>query len=158
MKASVCASRRSVSGPDTERRGPRSRTAGPCTAAYVGHSRIGATGGRQEASLDELIESASHIVERDRLRVVGDEWMVLGTLAQLQVADDITAESHEAVSNALKGIAELLERSRAYGPMQDAPLGFVLTLISAMADATIDEMIRVPAQAETYSRLAFDAI
>src|SRR5215468_2384964 len=98
MKASVCASRRSVSGPDTDRRGPRSRTAGPCTAAYVGHSRIGATGGRQEASLDELIESASHIVERDRLRVVEDEWMVLGTLAQLQVADDITAESHEAVS------------------------------------------------------------
>lgn len=79
-------------------------------------------------------------------------------LAQLQVADDITAESHQTVSQALNGIAELLERSRANGPMQDAPLGFVLTLTSAMADATIDAMIREPALADAHSNVAFDAI
>ena len=79
-------------------------------------------------------------------------------LAQLQVADDITAESHQTVSQALNGIAELLERSRANGPMQDAPLGFVVTLTSAMADATIDAMIREPAEAEAHSNVAFDAI
>jgi AcrR family transcriptional regulator len=79
-------------------------------------------------------------------------------LAQLQVADDITAESHQTVNAALNGIAELLERSRANGPMQDSSLGFVLTLTSAIADATIDAMIREPAEAETHSSVAFDAI
>ena len=79
-------------------------------------------------------------------------------LAQLEVADDITAESHRTVSIALNGIAELLEHSRANGPIQDVSLGFVLTLTSAMADATIDAMIREPAEAATYSSVAFDAI
>jgi len=79
-------------------------------------------------------------------------------LAQLQVADGITAGSHQTVSQALNGIAELLKRSRANGPMQDAPLGFVLILTSAMADATIDAMIREPALAEAHSNVAFDAI
>jgi AcrR family transcriptional regulator len=79
-------------------------------------------------------------------------------LAQLQVADDISAESHQTVNTALSGIAELLERSRANGPMQDASLGFVLILISAIADATVDAMIGEPAEAEARSSMAFDAI
>jgi AcrR family transcriptional regulator len=79
-------------------------------------------------------------------------------LAQLQVADDITAESHQTVSRALNGMAELLDRSRANGPMQDAPLGFVLTLVNAMAEATIDAMIREPSMAEARSKAAFEAI
>lgn len=79
-------------------------------------------------------------------------------LAQLEVSDDITADSHRTVRQALNGIAELLERSRANGPMQDAPLGFVLTLTSAIADATIDAMIREPAEAKARGRVAFEAI
>lgn len=63
-----------------------------------------------------------------------------------------------AVSHAFSGIAELLERSRADGPMQDAPLGFVLTLTSAIAEATIDAMIREPAEADSHSRIGFDAM
>lgn len=80
------------------------------------------------------------------------------TLAQLDVSDDITAESHKTVSSALRGIADLLERSRVDGPMREAPLGFVLTLTSAVADATIDAMIRDPDQAEVNGRIAFEAI
>jgi AcrR family transcriptional regulator len=80
------------------------------------------------------------------------------TLAQLDVSDDITAESHRTVSTALNGIADLLERSRVNGPMREAPLGFVLTLTSAVADATIDAMIRDPDQAEINGRIAFEAI
>jgi AcrR family transcriptional regulator len=79
-------------------------------------------------------------------------------LAQLDVADDITAESHQAVRSAFRGIADLLERSRADGPMRDAPLGFALSLTSAIADAAIDAMIRDPAEAEARSRVAFDAM
>lgn len=79
-------------------------------------------------------------------------------LAQLTVAEEITDESHHAVREAQRGMAEVLERSRAIGPMRDAPPGFVLTLANAMAEATIDAMIREPAEAESHSRLAFDAV
>jgi AcrR family transcriptional regulator len=79
-------------------------------------------------------------------------------LARLQVADDITADSHRAVSSAFSGIADLLERSRASGPMRDAPLGFVLTLTTAIADAAIDAIIREPAEAEARGSVAFEAM
>ena len=79
-------------------------------------------------------------------------------LAQLQVADDITADSHRAASSAFSGIADLLERSRASGPMRDAPLDFVLTLTTAIADAAIDAIIREPADAEARGSVAFEAM
>jgi AcrR family transcriptional regulator len=80
------------------------------------------------------------------------------TLAQLEVSDDITAETHQTASAAFRGIAELLERSRADGPLREAPLSFVLTLANAIADATVDTMIREPEGAETAAKLAFGAI
>lgn len=46
------------------------------------------------------------------------------------------------------------ERIRADRPMQDPPLGFVMTLTSAITDM----MIREPAKAEAQSRVAFDAM
>ena len=42
--------------------------------------------------------------------------------------------------------------------MRDVPLGFVLTLATAMADATMDAMIREPAEADVYGDAAFEAI
>lgn len=42
--------------------------------------------------------------------------------------------------------------------MQDAPLGFVLTLTSAIAEATIDAMIDEPAEGDARSRVGFDAM
>jgi AcrR family transcriptional regulator len=80
------------------------------------------------------------------------------TLAQLEVAEEITAESHQLVRGAQRGMAELLERTCSSGPMSGVPLGFVLTLTSAMADSTMDAMIREPAQADSYSAAAFDAV
>lgn len=79
-------------------------------------------------------------------------------LAQLQVADDITAESHEQVGLASAGIADLLERARTGGPMGDVPLGFVLTLANALAEAAIDEMIRDPDRAGANADTAFEAL
>lgn len=80
------------------------------------------------------------------------------TLAHLQVCDDITAESHQIVGSASRSIADLLERSRADGPMRETPLGFVLALTNAIADTTIEAMIRQPAEAEEHSRAAFEAM
>ena len=79
-------------------------------------------------------------------------------LAQLEVSDDVTADSHQTVRQGFGSIAQLLERSRANGPMKDAPLSFVLTLTTAIAEATIDAMIREPAEAEAHSSVAFDAM
>jgi len=79
-------------------------------------------------------------------------------LAQLEVADDITDSSHQIVRSAFSGIADLLNRSRADGPMRDVPLSFVLTLTTAIAEATIDTALREPAEAEARSSAGFDAV
>ncbi len=80
------------------------------------------------------------------------------TLAQLDVSDEITAESHQTASDALVGVKQLLERSREHGPMHDAPLGFAVALMSALADATVDFMIEDPANADKHCTAAFDAL
>lgn len=79
-------------------------------------------------------------------------------LAHLNVAEDITAETREAGHRIMGGVAALLERSRANGPMKDAPLAFIVTLINALADATIDFMIADPTHAAQHADAAFDAV
>ncbi|WP_422933850.1 TetR/AcrR family transcriptional regulator [Sinomonas sp. P47F7] len=103
---------------------------------------------------------------REQVRHLWAQWSHWATanprkrraLAQLDVADGVTAQSHRQASAALGGIAELIDRSRAGGPMEAVPLGFVLALISAMAEAAIDAMIREPGEAEARSRVAFEAV
>lgn len=80
------------------------------------------------------------------------------TLAQLDVSDEITAGTHAAASAEMKSIAEILERSRANGPLRDAPLAFVVALANAVADATIDFVIRDPDHAEAHARDGFEAL
>ena len=80
------------------------------------------------------------------------------TLAHLGVSDDITSGSRQTAHHTMAGIAKLLERSRENGPMRNAPLGFVVALMSAMADATIDFMVGDPANANKHSKAAFDAL
>jgi AcrR family transcriptional regulator len=80
------------------------------------------------------------------------------TLAHLSVSDDITPESRQTAHQTMAGIAKLLERSRENGPMRDAPLPFVVALMSALADATIDFMIRDPANADKHCIAVFDAM
>jgi len=80
------------------------------------------------------------------------------TLAHLDVSDDITPESRQIAHQTMAGIAKLLELSCANGPMRDAPLGFVVALMSAMADTTIDFMIRDPEHSDDHCTTAFDAM
>lgn len=80
------------------------------------------------------------------------------TLAHLGVSDDITPESHEIAGRAMAGIAKLLEQSRQNGSMRDVPLGFVAALMGALADATIDFMIRDPTNAGKHGAAAFEAL
>lgn len=103
---------------------------------------------------------------REQLLHMWDQWLSWAVsfpekrraLAHLDVSDAITAESQRIVSNAFSGIADLLNRSRDHGPMWDAPLGFVLALMTAIAEATIDAIISDPTRAEANRKLAFDAM
>ncbi len=82
------------------------------------------------------------------------------TLALLEISDTITAESHQAVHEIQKGLATVIETSRANGPMRDVPLSFVFTLTSSIAEATIDVLIGdlIEAEAEAYISIAFEAV
>ena len=79
-------------------------------------------------------------------------------LAQLEVSDDITLESRRAAAQTMAPVAKLLENSRKEGPMRQAPLGFVAALMSALADATTDYILREPAHADRHAREAFEAL
>ena len=78
------------------------------------------------------------------------------TLAHLSVSDDITSESHQKAMDEIAGVIQLLEQARENGPMRDLPLDFVADLMTALADATIDYMIRDPANADKHCKAAFD--
>jgi len=80
------------------------------------------------------------------------------TYAHLDVSDDVTPASHHVASETMASIAKLVERSREHGPMRDVPLGFVVALMSALADTTIDFMIRDPVTADEHCIAAFDAM
>ena len=79
-------------------------------------------------------------------------------LAQLEVSDEITPPAHQAASQAMTGIAEILERSRETGPMRDVPLAFVVSLASALAETTIDFIVGDPDHADEHGRTGFDAL
>ncbi|WDL95637.1 TetR/AcrR family transcriptional regulator [Alicyclobacillus sp. ALC3] len=78
-------------------------------------------------------------------------------LVQLTASDDITPENHQAVDAAFAGISQLIEQSRANGPMRDTPLKFIAALMSGLAEATIGFMIDDPANAETHCIRGFEA-
>jgi AcrR family transcriptional regulator len=103
---------------------------------------------------------------RDQLHFLWTRWVEWATegpekrraLAQLQVSDVITQESHDAAASAWAAVAELLERCRADGPLREVELGFVLLLINAIAEAAIDALLADPAATATRADAAFDAI
>ncbi len=115
------------------------------------------------AALNDLPEESGI---REQMLHMWSHWLRWATvcpdkrraLAQLDVSDDITPASRKAASRAMSGIAALLEQSREHGPMRGAPLGLVVGLISALADATVDFMIRDPANADQHSQATFDAL
>lgn len=79
-------------------------------------------------------------------------------LTFLGVSDYITRENHQVASQSMGGIVKLLERSRENGPMREAPLGLVVALMNALAEATIDFMIQDPANADGHCKAGFDAM
>lgn len=103
---------------------------------------------------------------RDQMFSMWSNWMQWAVssadkrraLTHLQVSDDITAASRQTTHQAMAGIAALLEKSRAHGAMRDAPLALVVGLMSAMAETTVDFMVKDPANAEQHRVTTFNAM
>jgi AcrR family transcriptional regulator len=79
-------------------------------------------------------------------------------LAQLSVSDELTPASRAAAHKTMAQLGELLEKSRAGGPMSKVPMGFLLTLMSSVAEATMDFMTQDPANAKKHCKTGFDAM
>ena len=135
---------------------PIAKDAGVSNGSLFTYFEMGA------AALDGLPKDADL---RDQLLHMWSHWLSWATscpdkrrtLAHLAVSDEITSETRQTASRGVVGIAKLLERSRENGPMRDVPLGFVVALMSALAESTMDFMIRAPANADKHCRAAFDA-
>ena len=79
-------------------------------------------------------------------------------LAQLGVSDEITSQTRATSHKTMAPVAELLELGRANGPMQKAPMAFVVALMNSVAEATMDFMTQDPANAKKHSKVGFDAL
>jgi AcrR family transcriptional regulator len=103
---------------------------------------------------------------REQFYHVWTRWMGWATsfpekrraLAQLGVSEDITNETHQLAAGGLSGLSEMVQRVRAGGPMADEPIGFVLLLVTAIAESTIDAVIREPASGDSHGRAGFAAM
>jgi AcrR family transcriptional regulator len=79
-------------------------------------------------------------------------------LALLGVSDDITKASRGAGHEVMAPIAEVLERSRAKGPLRDVPMGFVVAILNSIADATMDYMVQDPTNSDQHCKTGFNAL
>ncbi len=79
-------------------------------------------------------------------------------LALLTVSDDITAASKAAGHKIMAGVAAQIDQSRRIGPMRAAPLMFVVAIMNAIMDTTIDFITRDKANAEKHSKAGFEAL
>ena len=103
---------------------------------------------------------------REQLFQVWSNWMSWSVanpdkrraLTQLHVSDEITAATRAAASKTMAGVAELLERSRAHGPLRNVPMGFVVSILNSLADATMDFMIHDPINAKKHCKVGFEAL
>jgi AcrR family transcriptional regulator len=108
----------------------------------------------------------SSLSPREQLRHVWMRWLTWATthpekrraLAQLELSEDIVAASHALVRESQREMAELLEQSRVGGPMADTPISFALVITGAIADATMDALIRDPIAPKGRSEAAFEAL
>jgi AcrR family transcriptional regulator len=79
-------------------------------------------------------------------------------LAQLGVADEVTPATRAAAQRSVIGLAELMQRLHANGPMRNAPIAFVAALMNAFAETTMDFIINDPANAKKHGKAGFDAL
>jgi hypothetical protein len=55
-------------------------------------------------------------------------------------------------------LGELMERSRANGPLRNASMAFVAAMMTSLAEATMDFMIQDTTDAKKHCKAGFDAL
>jgi AcrR family transcriptional regulator len=103
---------------------------------------------------------------REQFRHVWTQWLEWAmtfpekrrALAHLGVCEDLTVSTHQQASVGMMGLADILARVQAGGPMADEPINFVLQLVTALAESTIDAIIHEPANMHSHSRAGFEAM
>ncbi|HEX6040326.1 TetR/AcrR family transcriptional regulator [Longimicrobium sp.] len=78
-------------------------------------------------------------------------------LAQLAVSDRITPETRARTEAGFGDLSALIAERVAEGALRDQPFAFTAAILGALADMTMDFVIRYPDQAETYTRAGFEA-
>jgi AcrR family transcriptional regulator len=103
---------------------------------------------------------------RDQLFHLWSNWMDWGlshpekqqVLLQLEVSEELTPETRAEGHKIMAGFAGLLEKSRANGPLRDAPKGFVIAILRSLAEATLTYMSQDPGNAKKHCEAGFDAL
>lgn len=78
-------------------------------------------------------------------------------LTYLGVAPDLTAATRQKGHVIMADVARMIDQSRANGPMKNAPLEFVVGMMTAVSDATIEFMVRDKANAQKHCVAGFEA-
>ena len=79
-------------------------------------------------------------------------------LAQLNVSEELTPETRAAGHRTMAPMAAILEEIRATGPLAKAPMSFLVALMNATTDATVELMAQDPTHAKQHCKLGFEAL
>ena len=79
-----------------------------------------------------------------------------GTFMRLSTSVDITPATRAAGGQIMQRLDSLVEKVRSKGPLRNVEPGFVLSLMNALAEATMDSMIRDRAHAKKHSKIGFE--
>ncbi|MBO9136703.1 MULTISPECIES: TetR/AcrR family transcriptional regulator [unclassified Rhizobium] len=121
---------------------------------------------KTEMALSTTVGLPTHADMHDQVLHVWNGWLNWAVanpqkrcvLAHLGVSNEVTTASRQAVGEVYADVEALLDRSRANGPLRDAPLMFVATLVTGMLDATVDYIARDPAGADSHAAAGFRAL
>lgn len=114
-------------------------------------------------AMEDLPEPAE---PREQLCHVWENWMEWTlafpekrrAMSQLEVSDEITPATRASAHKTMGEVADLLERSRANGPMSGVPMGFVVAIMNSVAEATMGFMAQDPSHAKEHCRAGFGAL
>lgn len=78
-------------------------------------------------------------------------------LTQLSASGELAPETVAAGHKLMSGLASLVDHLREKGSLRKAPLAFVIALMNAIADATMEFMAADPSHAKKHCKKGFDA-
>ena len=78
-------------------------------------------------------------------------------MSQLAVSGRITEKTRKIAGGPFGEINGMIRESLASGALKDHPPAFAAAIMSAMADTTMDFIVREPAQAKRYTKAGFNA-